>query len=361
MKRLLFLAIPVVVVLSFIFSCEDSPTLNSHRRTGPTVAGEIGQLLVVCDQTLWDSDLKECLDSTMTQFIMPYFPDVPTFLMLHKTPAHFERGVKRYRSILFVKLDPNYTGAEAKIEERKDVWAIDQLVIDVIAKDVDQLIRFCGSDGLQRIHDEFEYMDWRRILNIYQETANPKVDADLAQNFGIKLALPKGVTLVNKRKNFFRIDFPIGSKPVVFSNAGAQDRGSVLSGIMVYQYDYIDSSQFTLENLLQSRDTMLKYNAPYQVPGMYMGTQYAELVYPEGTFTSNYDGSVKGFEIRGMYTFVGRSFHAPGGAFWSFHFKHPKRNKLVCVSGFLDAPSTASWIEELRGIEAAFKSVELLD
>lgn len=361
MKRLLLLSLPFFIFLIGISSCADSPSLRPNKRPGPTVAGEVGQLLVVCDDALWKSELKSYLDSNMTQFILPYFPDVPTFLMIHKTPEHFERGVKRYRSILFVKLDSSFKESKAKVEVRKDVWAIDQLVIDLIARDTDQLLAFCKSNGLQLAHEEFEDMEWRRIMHLYAEDANPSVDADLATNFGIRLALPKDARLVNKRKNFFRIDFPMGAKPIEFTNAGSQEKGVVFSGVMVYQYDYRDSSQLELENLLMARDTMLKYNAPYQVPGMYMGTQYAPLVYPEGTTSVNFDGTVKGFEMRGMFTFVGRPLHAPGGAFWAFHFKHPKRNKLICVSGFLDAPSTASWIHELRCIQAVLKSVELVD
>ncbi len=361
MKRLLLLSLPLFVALITISSCEDSPTMRGNKRPGPTVAGKVGQLLVVCNENLWKSDLKPYLDSNMTQFILPYFPDVPTFLMIHKTPEHFERGVKRYRSILFVKIDPNHTGDHAKLELRKDVWAIDQMVIDLIARDTDQLLRFCKTNGLQRAHDEFEDMEWRRMMNIYAEDHNPSIDPDLAENFGIKLALPKGTQIVNKRKNFFRLDFPMGAKPIEFSNAGSQEKGVVFSGIMIYQYDYKDSSQFELERLLMARDTMLKYNAPYQVPGMYMGTQYTDLVYPEGNASTNFNGSVHGYEMRGMYTFVGRPLHAPGGAFWAFHFIHPKRKKLICLSGFLDAPSTASWIHELRGIEAVLKSVELVD
>jgi hypothetical protein len=133
----------------------------------------------------------------------------------------------------------------------------------------------------------------------------------------------------------------------------------VMSGIMIYQYDYADSVQFLHENLLKARDTMLKYNVPSTTEGMYMGTQYVKMVYPEGNASTNARGTLKGYEMRGMFQFTGKPLHATGGAFWSFHFVNPTTKKLMCVSGYMDAPTTASWTKPLREIEAILKTIEL--
>lgn len=352
-----------LLLMTFTFSaCEDSPTFrNRSKRIGQSVVGNIGELIVVCDDALWSSDLKAYLDTNLTQFIMPYYPDVPTFMLKHKTPKHFDKGVKRYRSLLFIQLDPNLKSDKVLVEKRKDIWALDQLVIDITAKNIEDLINFCKKGGLKSVHSELDYMEWKRIQNYFEENNNDKTNAKLAKTFGINLAMPEGTFIVNERPNFFRVQFPVANRPIEFTNAGSQDRGTILSGIMVYQYDYIDSSQFDFDHLIAARDTMLKYNAPYEVDGMYMGTQFAKLVYPEINTTTNYNNSISGIEMRGMFVFVGRPIYAPGGAFWSFSFKHPKRKKVVCVSGYLDAPSTASWTHQLREIQAVFKSVEFVD
>ena len=352
-----------ILLSSFIIglsSCEDSPSFKGPKRLGQIVTGKVGQILVICDDPIWDSEVKAYLDTNLTQFIMPYFPDVPTFLLIHKTEAHFNQGVKRYRNTLFLKIDPKHKGDKAEIHIRKDVWAIDQLVVDIVAKDYNQLLAACKS-GLKSVHSEFDKMEWKRILNQYEESDNSNISGALETNFGIHIDLPEGARLVNKKPNFVRIDFPIANRPIEFANAGTQESGTIFSGVLVYQYDYLDSTQFYLEQLLEARDTMLKYNAPYEIEGMYMGTQYTPLVYPEGNEMISDIGKVKGYEIRGMYVYVGKPIHAPGGAFWAFHFKHPKRNKLVCISGFLDAPSTTTWTHQLREIQAVLKSVEFTD
>lgn len=357
MYRLKFLFIAFLLVFA---SCEDSPTFkNNNRRIGPSVSGEIGKLLVVCEKPLWNSEFKTSLDSSLTQFIMPYYPDVATFMLFHKTPAHFEKGVKRYRSILFVNLDPNFKAPNVSVEKRMDVWAIDQLVIDITAKDENQLIEFCKNGGLLSVHKEFDTMEWRRIMNYFKEGNNKTIDDKLAKQFGIKLSMPQGAQLLNQKDDFMRIEFPVANRAIEFSNAGSQDKGAIFSGIMVYQTDLTDNNQFSLETLIAERDSILEIYAPYQIEGMYMGTQFAPLVYPEIDPMKNFNGTLSGTEMRGMFVYVGRPIHATGGAFWAFHFKHPKRNKLITVSGYLDAPSTASWVHQLREIQAVLKSVEL--
>lgn len=335
---------------------------SKYQSSGTAVTGKIGEILVICDQDVWDAGLKACLDTNLTRFIMPYFPDVVTFELLHKTPQHFTQGVKRYRNTMFINVDPDYKGKKGIIEKRIGVWATDQLVIDVTAKDFNQLIETCQT-GMLAVHQEFDNFEWRRIMKYYAESANPYIDERVKKNFGIKLALPDGANLVTYRTNFFRIEFQTASRPIEFvggGGGGGEDPGSISSGILIYQYDYRDSSQLAFNDLLQSRDTMLRYNVPYEFEGMYMGTQYAKMVYPEGNVWTNASKKVKGFEMRGMFVFTGLGKHGPGGCFWASHFVNPKTKKLICVSGYVEAPSTTSWTQPLREVQAIINSVEIL-
>lgn len=350
---------PLVVVLSFllVFSCDESKP--RMRSVGPEVTGKVGEILVVCDHGIWESEIKQYLDTHLTQFIMPYFPDVATFELVHRTPSKFEQGVKRYRNTLFIQIDPSFNKPQADITRKEDVWAIGQLVVEITGKDYNQVLEACKK-GLRAVHEEFDLMEWKRIMKQFKREDNPLVQKEIRNKFGFDVALPNGARIVSKRTNFYRVEFPSGARPIEFVGSGTQEMGTVLSGIMIYQYDYKDSSQFILENLLRSRDTMLRYNVPHETPGLYMGTQYAQLVYPEGTATTNAKGDVSGFEMRGMFMFTGKPVHTTGGGFWAFHFVNPKTKKLICVSGYVDAPATTSWTHYLRELQAVWKSVEIV-
>ena len=327
--------------------------------SGLNVTGKVGEILVVCDDVLWESPLKSELDTALTQFIMPYWPDVATFELIHRSPRKFEDAIKRHRNVLFLNIDSSFTGPKPLIESRKDVWANRQLVIEITARNYEQL-HAIWKDGLQEVHNRFDQASWNRIRKYFREKQSVYINDKLDKNFGIHIDLPDGSNIVTTQPNFFRIQLPNASRPIEFVGSGQQDVGAIYAGVMVYQYPFIDSTQFLLGNLLQARDTMLKYNVPHETSRLYMGTQYAELVYPESSKTINYNGSISGVEMRGMFVFKGKSIHTTGGVFWSFHFVNPKTQKVVCISGYVDAPSTTSWTHSLREIEAIWKSVTIL-
>jgi hypothetical protein len=343
--------IPLIFLL---LSCKER-----YKNTGLNVTGKVGEILVVCDQAIWDSEVKEHLDTQLTQFIMPYFPDVVTFELIHRTNKNFEGAIRRHRNILFLDIDSKRKEKLGLIQSRKDVWANRQLVMDVKAKDYNELIELC-KNGMNKVHIQFDEIEWRRIMLNFRGQENRLIQNKISKNFGIKLALPDASNIVSLRPNFYRLVLPTVSRPIEFVGSGTQDIGSVLTGIMIYQYDFIDSTQFILKNLLQARDTMLRYNVPHETDGLYMGTQYNKFVFPEGNKAYNFNKSVKGKEVRGMFQFTGKNVYSTGGAFWEFHFIHPYSKKIICISGYVDAPSTTSWTHSLREIQAIWKSIEII-
>ena len=352
MKQSVSVNFVLVLFLLNIVSC----SFSTGNKIG--VTGEVGQILVVSDTELWDGELRECLDTNLTQWIMPYLPDVATFELIHKTRTHFMQGVKRYRNIIFIDLDPQFKGTKGKIVQRKDVWAHGQLVVEITAKDKEMLFQVCSA-GLGDIHNAFDKRSWQRLVENFRGIKNSNVRNEITKSFGIDVALPSNARIVTRRKNFYRMEFPPASRPIEFAGTGVQDVGSVFSGLMIYQYDFIDSTQLDHQRLLRARDTMLKYNVPHEIDGLYMGTQYTKMVYPEGNVVSNESQTITGYDMRGMFMFTGINRMSTGGAFWAFHFVHPTTKKVVCLSGYVDAPATTSWTHPLREIQAILRSVEL--
>ena len=261
---------------------------------------------------------------------MPYYPDVATFELNHKTPDKFNRGIQRYRNTMFIQVEDSMVGKPGVVQRRDNVWAEGQMVIDITAGDYISLIETCVK-RLPQVHDLFDEKEWSRIMESYRSTPNGLITKEIEKAFGVTVAIPYGSKLLSKRENFFRAEFPVLSRPIEFVGTGGQDAGAISSGVMIYQYDFVDSNQLTLESLLQARDTMLKYNAPYDIEGMYMGTQYVKIVYPEMTASKNASETINGFEMRGMYKFLGKNEFGGGGAFWAYHFVHPViKESCVC-------------------------------
>lgn len=346
-------------LIYFLFLAASLGSCNQKydsARFGLQVTGKVGEILLVCEQGIWDSPAKSLLDSNLTQFIMPYFPDVVTFELIHRTPQAFEKGNKRWRNLLFVQIDPKLQG-DATVTQEMDTWASGQLVVRIKARDYNQLEEALRT-RLQDVHHLFDQNEWQRIEQRFQREKNHEIAKQVQANFGFDIAIPKGSSILISKKNFFRIALPTDTKPLQFDGNHGQTANFIQSGVCIYQYPFTDSSQFELQQLLRDRDTMMKYNFLHEVAGVYMGTQYAKVIYPEGTYDWNRKKNTYGYEMRGMFKFTGKGAYSTGGAFWAFHFLN-KRGQLVCVSGYVDCPPTISWTLPLREIQAILKSIEV--
>jgi hypothetical protein len=167
MKGLHFL-IGLFVLLS-ISSCD------VKNLSGLNVTGKVGEILVVCDDSIWASPVKAELDTALTQFIMPYFPDVPTFELVHRNMKSFDGAIKRHRNVLFLNLDNTHKESRPIIKSRNDVWANRQLVIEVTAKNLQQLYTLC-MDGLPEVHAQFDRAEWNRIRKYFGEKQSTNIN-----------------------------------------------------------------------------------------------------------------------------------------------------------------------------------------
>ena len=73
-----------LLILAGLSSCDEK------NLAGLNVTGKVGEILVVCDDAIWQAPLTNELDTALTQFIMPYWPDVPTFELVHRNSKTFE-------------------------------------------------------------------------------------------------------------------------------------------------------------------------------------------------------------------------------------------------------------------------------
>ena len=218
----------LLAFFAFLFSsCEYLE--DRFKDDGVLVTGKVGEILVVCDQSIWDSGIKKQLDSSLTRFIMPYFPDVATFQLIHKTPNHFEKGSKRYRNALFLNINSNHKG-KSLVKKRYHVWAQDQLVVEITAKNQLELAQIC-ENKLGVVHQYFDRFEWVRLIKKYERKNNSHIQKKIKNNFGISLSLPENSKIVTTRKNFYRLEFPSASRPIVFEGNGTQDPGTINSGL----------------------------------------------------------------------------------------------------------------------------------
>lgn len=322
--------------------------------------GKAGQLVVVAENTVFTDEIQELLDTTFGRLIEPFrYPPLPKFEIINLTPNRFKEAHLRLRNVLILGFSDAVEEGKPEMLIKRDYHAKKQLITEIIAANIndlrDKLI--LEADALTRLYDELE---WKREYVRLKQENNTVIKSRLREDFGIEIEVPKKARYeINKKGNFAKIMFPDRSRQMDLK-AGGSEHGSkasfIYTGIMIWEIPYNKEDQFQPEFLLKARDTMLKYNALHEIPGVYMGTQDHPAILPTHTYMQV--GSVQGYEFRGLFKFTGR-LEPSGGKFWSFHFIHPKRKTIIALSGYLDAPPTMNPAFDLRRIQASIYSLTI--
>ena len=371
MRKLLICLLTITAVLSSCGEETSSTQENSDSKTTAKskeskqnykkstfpVVGKIGMMAVVSNSDVWTPEVEQAIDSVFGEYFRPYYPPQKRFTSYHLTPRQFEKRNRRVRNLMFLEIDDKVKKGSPSVELKEDYYASTQMTTFIKAHDMADLIAACEND-LWEIGAQYDKMSWRREVMRNQERPNKFVNGKIDEKFGIHLDFPKNASIVSSRKNFVRVAFPDESRPMDLSGGNYQTSKTnfIQYGVMIWQYTFNDSSQLAYQTMLNTRDTVLKYNVPHEFDGVYMGTQYHPAVIPiRKKLTLN---TVEGYELTGLFKFTGES-EPSGGMFWSFTFLHPKRQKVITLSGFVDVLPTTSAVPYIRRIQAILYSLRL--
>lgn len=322
--------------------------------------GKPGRLMIVAENGIYTKEIAHLFDSIFAKEVRPYYPKHPYFEIYQRTPEKFKEHSTRLRNVVKLTVSDKIPEGKPRMEVRKNYYAKTQLFTEVYANNINELYTFLEEElySLFRLYDTQE---WKREFYRHRRSKSERVDSKLASKFGIELELPDKFRYESIDDQYAIILLPERSRQMemkVGSAYNSTKANFIQSGIMIWQYPFTDSSQLVPEKLMEKRDTILKYHAKHEFPGVYMGTQDHPAVLPEyERFKVN---GVEGYQFRGLFKFTG-AMEPSGGKFWSFHFRHPKRNTIVAISGYLDAPPTMSPSFDLNRIRAIIYSLKLVD
>lgn len=369
-----------VVILSLIlFSCsqqEDKKDKTSGKKSsakkelkdgmildGHSTAlytGKPGQLVVVSENTIYTDEVAVLFDSIFGRFIRPYYPPEPKFEIYPRTPEDFEKGSKSLRNLIFLELDSSIPEGEPMLIIKKNYYSETQLIAEFKANNMNDLYDLL-EDRLEQVYDRFDQQEWKREFYRHKKADNKVIKKKLRQQFGIEFEIQSKARYESKDNMYAHIILPERSRQMELEAGGGYNSTKanfIQSGIMVWQYDFKDSSQLTPAYLMRARDSILKKYAKHEIDGIYMGTQDHPAVIP--VHEKFQIGDIVGYQFRGLFKFTG-IMEPSGGKFWSFHFLHPKTNRIVAVSGYLDAPPTMSASLDLRKIQAILYSLKIVE
>lgn len=328
--RMLFIISQIAIAIAFI-SCKSS----DRQPLLPSISGRPGDLAIVINKAEWDTKTGEEFRRIFQEpfQVLPQYE--PIYDIISIPHSAFNTVMQPQRNIIIVNISHMHT--ESKITVRKDIYARPQIIFDMYAKDDDAFVKLL-TDNEKKIISLLDDMERSRLMDNNKKNLDNNIFNNLRNKHNISLFVPRG----------FKID--TDSDDFVWMN---QEIGSIVLGILIYEYEYTDTNTFTLEYLVEKRNRFLQKYVPGEVEGSYMTTESEfEPVFTEYMLK----GKRYATELRGLWKM--EKGISMGGPFVSVTTLDEKRNKIVTVEGFVFAAGFNKR-NYLRQVDAIVLSLEI--
>lgn len=334
--------IPMLSLL-LMFSC------NIISTKAPDAIGKPYEMLVVCNNEIWNSSVGTTLKEILTQEIPGLPQPEPQFAVKQMTPAKFNESYKKNRAIIIIDINAQrYTKARYTYVGDEYLFASPQAILKFYSPNVDDLAAFINENS-QNILDFFleKELQWEyRKLTRSSNTIYNKMVKDM---FGCEMLLPTGLTNHKAGKDF--IWFTTGDHEI---------------NMAVYSYPFVDKNTFTKEYFVHKRDSIMKKNIigstmvyeELDENGDIIDVEYQAYMKTNGRYTDAINTSFDGFfmqEVRGLWEM---EHDMMGGPFVSHVFADEVNNKIIVVEAFAYAPSKQKR-NIIRPLEASLYSLRI--
>jgi len=282
----------------------------------PQGTGWAYEAVVVMDQKYWDNEMGEALRAELESDVPGLLQSEPALKLTTVTPQVFDGMLYYAKNIMKVNIDAAvYTKASLKYET--NIWAQNQVVLTMSAPDQETAIQFL-KDKPGVVVEFFTKAEMDRVIRLLEKTYSSLVMEKLQAKFDVKLNVPAEMTFYRDTTDFFWTSNN--------ANTGRID-------IIAYTFPYTDPETFTVNYLINKRDSVLRANIPGGFPNSYMATELrADIDYKPISHLGKYGGL-----LRGLWKMVGDMM---GGPFVSLTRVDEANNRIIVVESFVYAPET---------------------
>lgn len=307
------------IVFSFLLtglsSCNSGIMKNNTSK--PDSIGSTAEVLVVLQkEDQWGGSIGDVIKKYFQANVYGLPQDEPIFKLLHVSSSTFIGAFKTQREIFVVNIDPKVK--KPKIEIAKDVWAYPQIVIYLTAPSEQSFV-----DVFKDRHNFFiqRYMKYERdrLQQFFQSSLDTKVMQKVQNQFGFSLQVPSGYYVAKTKPGFMWI---------------RHEANRYSQGIMIISLPYIDTAQFSRDNILQRIQKFQQKYIPGPTKGSYMSLDRKFMI-PRAETITNFPTKYA-TKVEGLWR-VENDFM--GGPFVSYTFLNPKNKQVVTMFGYVYYPN----------------------
>ena len=332
MKKAIFLIIATLMLTS----CE--ALFEAATGAKKAYIGNKYEILVVCDDELWDSELGIALQKTLRSGI-PGLPQYEEAFTITRISSKDFTGVKKdFRNILFVKIDMDTYTAPA-FRSKRDLNAEGQVIMTIQAPDIASCAEYVNENS-QTIIDFFNGIEMERRLDIIDAVYNTEAYRMAEEQFGCTFKIPMDIQGYKVGKDFIWFSDMNTTNPDILNFA-------------IYSYPYTSDDNFSKEHFIHMRDSMMKANIQGTHKGEHVETDRNSVTLEDKEYNDRYIQ-----EARGLWRMGGENFtECWGGPFVSHSVVDEMNNRVIVVEAFLFSSKKNGIL--MRDLEASLYTLEL--
>jgi len=193
------------------------------------------------------------------------------------------------------------------------------------------------SDNEDRIQSFLVQYDRSRLVNLYKENKDPTLQKEILAHHQIRLAIPRGYNLDFSKEEYSSVSIESSEYSQV---------------VQIYDYPVGGPEDLTVAKIIEQGNLTTKafVQGPTDESWMTISKLYEPIAYD----LKNNNMDV--IELRGLWDLENGFM---GGPFISHSVYDAKRNRIICVDGYIYHPNQKKRIK-LKQLEAIIYSMEIL-
>ena len=227
----------VIIILATIVTlmlggCKAFKTISTSNNS----QGAPYELILVCAQPEWQSELGDTLQAVLKQPVKELMQYEPSFDVMRILPNNFKSLTERHRNIVVVNVNPSI--AEPGITVSYDQTAKPQIYITLKGPDTKSLAKYV-SDNRENIMYVLEKAERDRTVSYARQYYSKPLHEKILSMFGMDLAVPNNYQLRSESDDMIWIsqEFPTASQ-----------------GFFIYKYPYKGKESLSAEALVKARN-----------------------------------------------------------------------------------------------------------
>ena len=249
MKKAFVSLLVVLGTISIFAGCKSLNTLS----TADNAAGTPYELVLVCGQAEWQSELGDTLQAVLKQPVRELMQYEPMYDVMRILPSNFKSLTRTHRNVVVVNVNPAIT--EPGITVQYNVTAKPQIYITLKGPDTHSLAKYV-SDNRDNIIYVLEKAERDRTVAYAKKYYSAPMREKIFSMFGVDIAVPNNYQVRSESENMLWVsqEFPTASQ-----------------GFFIYKHPYNGKQSLSAEALVKARN---KFAARIPGPreGSYMST-----------------------------------------------------------------------------------------